>query len=398
MRLSRGARKGGAKVSYYGKAAVTGFTDFTSGKNEKKIRDYVYKRAPWLAGWRFSAFIIISVVLVVVMTLVFNNNSVAVDAHTISIAGLPSEFEGYRIVLLSDLNARQFGDNQVSLLRTLNTLNYDCMILAGDMVGTSGNAKPLYELLDGKSSSAPVYFVAGDCDPGPLLSEPRDATGDIENYVLADWILGAMERGAVYLDSPVQIKKGQSSLWLTPEYMLDTQASPLLSRLNSQYRSETDAYISGSDAARVALPFTAYRVQNAQALLNAVNRMSSSDIQISVGHYPPTASYNAAANYTDSGMLRTPDLVLCGHYCGGGIKVPLFGALYVPAVEAPRHGWFPDQTIVEGARHLDTVEVYTTGGLSITDSMGPIRLRINNQPKITILTLTKALTGDLLGR
>ena len=397
MKLGRGLRRGGATVTRYSKRLFTGFNDFTSGKNDEQISEFVKRRVKWAGNLRFSGFVVGSVALLLLMLLLLNNTSIQLEEKSISIAGLPSDFEGYRIVLLSDLHGREYGDEQASLLRNLNALKYDMMILAGDMVGKGGDAEPLYHLLKGKSSSAPVYFIAGDSDPGPLVSEPRDATGVLANYVLEDWILGAIDLGANYLDAPVLIEKNSSKLWLSPESMLDIEASPLLSRLNAQYRAESSAYIEGVEAARIALPFTAWRVQCAEKLLNAVNRMASEDLHIAVAHYPPIELYNAASGYSDSGMLRTADLVLAGHYCGGGWKIPFFGALFVPAVEAPRHGWFPDQSLVEGERRLGNVTVYTTGGLSVSDAILLPKFRLNNQPKITVLTLTAALTDDLLG-
>ena len=398
IRLSRGARKGGAFVQRYGKKAMTTFNDFTSGQADVSIAGFVKKHSAFLSGWRFSTFILSTVLLVILMTFFFNNSSIVVDRQNISVAGLSNDFEGYRILVISDLNARRFGDGQVSLMRTINGLSYDLMIMCGDMVGPGGNAQPFYDIIENKTSGAPVYFVAGDCDPGPLVAEPRDTEGAIEDFVLEDWILGAIERGANYIDAPMKLTKGASTLWLSPEGMLCEEASPLLSRLNAQYRAETEAYLGGSEAARLSLPFTAYRARNAQELLDAVTRMRQNDLHIAVSHYPPVDTYNAAAGQSDSGMLRTPDLVLCGHYCGGGLRLPIFGALYVPAIEAPRHGWFPDQSIVMGERLLGNVTVYTTAGLSVTDSMGPMRLRLNNRPQVTLLTLTAALTGDLLGR
>ena len=397
MKLSRGVRRGGATITRYSRRFFSGFTDFTAGKHDEKIDEFVKKRMTWLQKVRFSGFVVGSIALLILMLLLLNNSSIQVEEKTVSIAGLSGDFEGYRIVLLSDLHGREYGEKQATLLRSLNALKYDMMILAGDMVGRGGRAEPLYHLLEGKTSAAPVYFIAGDSDPGPLLSEPRDTSGQLENYVLEDWIIGAIQRGATYLASPILIEKGTSRLWLTPESMLDIEASPLLSKLNAQNRAESSAYVDGSEAARVALPMTAWRVQCAESLLNAVTSMENSDLHIAVAHYPPIESYNAAAGYSGSGMLRTPDLVLAGHYCGGGWKIPFVGALYVPAIEAPRHGWFPDQSLVEGERHLANVTVYTTGGLSMTDAIALPGFRLNNQPKITVLTLTAALTDDLLG-
>ena len=84
-------------------------------------------------------------------------------------------------------------------------------------------------------------------------------------------MLGAIDHGAIYLDAPTQIVRNKSTLWLTPESMLDVEASPLLSQLNAQYRMESAEVVAGGTAARTTLPLTAWRVQCAEKLLNAVN-------------------------------------------------------------------------------------------------------------------------------
>lgn len=397
MKLGGSLRRGGAVIRRYSTGAFKSFDDFTTGEDQDKVSELLLKRFAWLRRIKFSAFVLVSVVALALLIMFFNNNSIAVEEKTVSIAGLSADFEGYRIALISDLHGQEFGNSQASLLRSINGVKYDLMIMAGDMVGKKGNAAPLYELLDGLTSSAPVYFIAGDSDPGPLLDEPRDTEGTLEQFVLEDWVLGAIDHGAIYLDAPTQIVKNKSTMWLTPESMLDVEASPLLSQLNAQYRMESAEVVAGGTAARTTLPLTAWRVQCAEKLLNAVSTMSSDDLHIAVAHYPPIEAYNASSGYSGSGMLRTADLVLAGHYCGGGWKLPGLGAIYIPAIEAPRHGWLPDQTLVEGERLLGGVNVYTTGGLGMSDAIPLPRFRLNNQPKVTILTLTAALTDDLLG-
>ena len=397
MKLSGSLRRGGAVIRRYSAGAFKTFDDFATGEDQDGLTQTLLRRFAWLKRIKFSAFVLVSVVALALLIMFFNNSSIDVEEKTVSIAGLSADFEGYRIALISDLHGQEFGNSQASLLRSINGVKYDLMIMAGDMVGKKGNVAPLYELLDGLTSSAPVYFIAGDSDPGPLLDEPRDTEGTLEQFVLEDWVLGAIDHGAIYLDAPTQIVRNKSTLWLTPESMLDVEASPLLSQLNAQYRMESAEVVAGGTAARTTLPLTAWRVQCAEKLLNAVSTMSSDDLHIAVAHYPPIEAYNAASGYSGSGMLRTADLVLAGHYCGGGWKLPGLGAIYIPAIEAPRHGWLPDQALVEGERLLGGVNVYTTGGLGMSDAIPLPRFRLNNQPKVTILTLTAALTDDLLG-
>ena len=149
-----------------------------------------------MSRFHFSSFIIATFVVLLFILTFFNNTNLEVEHATVSIAGLSKDLEGYRILLLSDMHGREFGTGQATLLRAIQGEDYDMVVLAGDMVGKKGNAQPLYDLLEGLGTSKPVYFVAGDSDPGPLREEPNVVEGMLEEFVLEDWVLGAVSRGA----------------------------------------------------------------------------------------------------------------------------------------------------------------------------------------------------------
>ena len=147
-----------------GKATMAGmkrFNAFSYSQGDGKRRVF---RIPLT----FRFFILASFIIIFLMLLALNNQSVSVDEETIAIAGLPSALENYRILHISDLHAAEFGAEQSTLLRTVNNLDYDIMLITGDMVGASGNAEPFLNFLRGLSTCRNVYFIAGDSDPGPL--------------------------------------------------------------------------------------------------------------------------------------------------------------------------------------------------------------------------------------
>lgn len=158
---------------------------------------------------------VIALVLVLLMLFLQSSNLV-VDEQQVTIVGLPSDLEGYRILHLSDLAGKRFGDAQSTLLRELNTLDYDAVFLTGDMVGTSGDPEPLYELLEGFSSSTPVYFISGDSDPGPYRETMRDIEGTLDELVYEDWILGTIERGGDLRRSSAEADRGKRPFGLLP--------------------------------------------------------------------------------------------------------------------------------------------------------------------------------------
>lgn len=349
----------------------------------------------------FWPVFLIAVALLLIIMVFMQGNSLRVDEQDVTLVGLPQSLEGYRILHLSDLAGRRFGDEQATILREINTLDYDAVFITGDMVGSSGDPEPFYELLEGLPSSKPVYFIAGDSDPEPVLDSARDITGTVEEMVLADWVLGAIERGAIYVDAPVELTVGDSSIWISPADMLNLEASELVDTCEEQMLQEQEGTVLGLQSDYSTLPITTYRYQRAQRLLSAVNSMTSTDVHISLAHEVPSDDFLAASashNSTEERYLTQPALVLAGHYCGGVWRLPILGAFYIPSSTADRHGWFPAQEDVQGLSTVSGTQVYISAGLSTTGSAPLMFFRFLNRPQISIIELTATLPQSMLAQ
>lgn len=358
----------------------------------------LFGREIHLSFW--PVFLIVVALLLVIMVFM-QGNSLRVDEQEVTLVGLPQSLEGYRILHLSDLAGRRFGDGQATILREIGTLDYDAVFITGDMVGESGDPEPFYELLEGLPSSKPVYFIAGDSDPEPVLDTARDITGTVEEMVLADWILGAIERGAIYVDAPVELTVGDSSIWISPADMLNLEASELADTCEEQMLQEQEGTVLGLQSDYDTLPATTYRYQRAQRLLSAVNSMSTTDVHISLAHEVPSDDFlaSSASHNADSGRYLTqPALVLAGHYCGGVWRLPILGAFYIPSSTADRHGWFPAQEDVQGLSAVSGTQVYISAGLSTTGSAPLMFFRFLNRPQISIIELTATLPQSMLAQ
>lgn len=356
----------------------------------------VFGREVALTFW--PVFLVCVAVLLVIVVFV-QSSSLVVDEQQVTMVGLSSDLEGYRILHLSDLAGKRFGDEQATLLREIETLDYDAVFITGDMVGEGGDPTPFYELLEGLPGNKPVYFIAGDSDPGPVLEVTRDITGTVEEMVLEDWVLGAMDRGAIYVDAPVELTVGNSSIWITPATMLNLEASETLSTLEEQMYQEQEGTLLGLSEDHDTLPITTYRYQCAQELLNAVDAMTETDVHISLAHEPPSDDYLAASasHAADERYLTQPSLVMAGHYCGGVWRLPLVGAFYVSSSTADRHGWFPAQEDVQGLSVAGGgTQMYITGGLSTSGSVPLMPFRFLNRPQISIIELTATLPQNML--
>ena len=83
--------------------------------------------------------------------------------HTqVELNGLPSGFDGYKIVHLSDLHGHEYGENSADLLARVQEEQPDLIIVTGDLVDQEEQLQMLPALARGLSAIAPAYYVTGN--------------------------------------------------------------------------------------------------------------------------------------------------------------------------------------------------------------------------------------------
>ena len=243
--------------------------------------------------WQLAALILLVVVTVSWTLIAMGNSTLSVTTRTLSIPGLPSALEGYTIVQVSDLNGARFGDNQEKLVKSITSINYDALCMTGDMIGASGDAQPLYELVDGLNAqkSKPMLFITGDADPDPIES----ASGDDGN-VYADYINQLIARGVTYLDSPYEVEKGDARVWFTSALHLNVNTSDYLDAAQQRCLNA----MSQGDADTVQME--AYRLDCAQKLNTAAQSMQSTDVHIALSHTPLSDDFVRSLQYAEGDL------------------------------------------------------------------------------------------------
>ena len=344
------------------------------------------------------------VALVLIVSAIFMDaQSIDVVEQPLTIYGLHEDLQGLRILHLSDMNSQDFGDEQAQLIRKINSLDYDIVVLTGDMIGLRDDATQLYELLDALPSSKEVYIIPGDSDPGPFIEVARDLNGTLNQIVLEEWILQAMDRGAILVDRPVSQQIGDATIWFTPADMLTTNLTETRALYRDLAQQQVDGVLSGIQVDYDEYPFTSYQTQRYDEAYKSAAAMSDQDLHISLSHVPLSDEYIAAMergifteNIEDVQLTR-PDLVLAGHYCNGVWNLPLIGAFYAADDELPRNGWFPDDSKICGLRNVGDTPMYITGGLSTNSDTPAMFARILNHPQISIITLSGEMPESMLG-
>ncbi|MDO9122309.1 MAG: hypothetical protein Q7U31_11020 [Anaerolineaceae bacterium] len=77
----------------------------------------------------FIGLIFISIFLYTI----WDNNRVILVNQVVKINELPDSFQDYKILVLSDLQGKRFGDQQQKLLELIRSSEFDVVYIAGDM-------------------------------------------------------------------------------------------------------------------------------------------------------------------------------------------------------------------------------------------------------------------------
>ena len=269
--------------------------------------------------------IITTVILLIIFTAVQNNIPVI---KKIKINN--PELEGIRIVQLSDLHRKKFGDMNTRLIRRLRKISPSLIMLTGDMASRQGtDLKPLETLLSASAKICPVYYVLGN----------HENDMDREDY---QKILDIIRR------SSVTLLKNQSA----------------------------DILINGKNLHITGLCYERANFRNKYGGFKGLKPYLIKDINEAVGLKEDKYTILLAHNplYMDTYASWGADLVLSGHVHGGIIKLP-----FIRGILSPERKFFPKYSA--GLYKKDNTIMYVNSGLG--------KLRIFNPPEITLIEFVK---------
>ena len=103
-----------------------------------------------------------------------------VTEYELGFGDLPSAFDGFRIVQLSDLHGMRFGKGNRRLADRVKELSPDIIVFTGDFAGSNAEIPATAELAEALGSEVPVYAVSGN----------HEWCGDVTAYALYDILSG----------------------------------------------------------------------------------------------------------------------------------------------------------------------------------------------------------------
>ena len=120
---------------------------------------------------RKRAFLIILLILVIsAAILVFDSNTrIVTTEYELIYPNLPEQYDGFRIVQLSDLHSSEFGKDNTRLIEKVRAAKPDIIAVTGDIIDRYQIKKPVEKQLEVAEALvtalvpiAPVYYVTGN--------------------------------------------------------------------------------------------------------------------------------------------------------------------------------------------------------------------------------------------
>ena len=104
------------------------------------------------------------VLAVLALFVYWGNTAIKTDSVSYTSSALPAAFDGLRIVQLSDLHNKEFGENNARLYRAVEQAGPDVIFLTGDLVDEYAEEPiPYAQAVGGALSAiAPTYYVTGN--------------------------------------------------------------------------------------------------------------------------------------------------------------------------------------------------------------------------------------------
>ena len=264
-------------------------------------------------------------IMVIWMFLYMNNNWLQPTTYVVESERIPQEFNGLKIVQLSDLHDATFGEKQIQLVKKVKKLNPDLVFLTGDLIDSNRyNLQNSLDLVEQLTAFTEVYYVTGNHEV---------ATNQVKEITEALQALGVQ---VMSNKAKILTRNGENIVIAGIE-------DPLMRGM-----SNTEITVS-------------------ESLDTAIFNIPPQTFKLLLSHRPEVF---------DVYVEKQIDVVFTGHAHGGQFRIPGVGGLV-----APGQGWLPKYTAGKHTTGITTMVVSRGLGNSI------IPFRIFNRPEIVVLTL-----------
>jgi len=270
--------------------------------------------------------IIYLVILFILLVWMYHeNNKVTIKHINIKSQKLPREFNGHKILHISDLHSKIFDIKHKKLIKSIKKEKPDLIVISGDLIDRRiYKEEASIDLLKYIVKIYPTYFVTGN-------HEVKSDKFDLFEPKLKELGVRVLKSDKV----EININGDKINVFGIDDY--------------SNFKSEKE-YI--------------------KELKLLANKLDNKLFNILLSHRPDKFKTYCYFNF---------DLIFSGHAHGGQVRLPLIGGIF-----APNQGLFPRYT--DGVYKSGKSTMIVSRGLGNT-SVAPIR--IFNKPEVVVVTLVK---------
>ncbi len=273
---------------------------------------------------RFRFNLILVCILIFVIQLYIDNNVIEVSNYEMCFDNLPKEFDGAVILHVSDLHSKLFGLDNTALVKNIDDINPDYIMITGDMVNATDTDFSIFlDFIKKISDRYEIYYIVGNHE----MALSNEDYGKIKS-ALNDCGVKILDNEKITLE-----KNGQKiniyGMWYNSKYYFGEE----------------------------------FQVESMEKILGK----ASDAFNILLTHNPK--DFNTYANWG-------ADLILTGHVHGGMIRLPFVGAVF-----APERTLFPKYS--EGVYTNENSKMVVSRGLG----RGLTGFRLFNRPELGVITL-----------
>lgn len=280
----------------------------------------------------YTIVIVLLLLLVVLLRIYIDNEIPKVSNVEIKSPKLPEAFDGYKIVQLSDLHSKSFGNNNEMLIDMIDKESPNIIVMTGDMV--TANEKDFtvfYSLVKELTKKYRVYYVYGNHE------------GELSSKLKSEITAFLKENGVIVLDNDyISIEKNNE-------------------KINLYGLCYTQKYYSYKGGKK--------HIITENYIKNKLGTIDKNKYNILLTHNP--LFFDAYSGY---GF----DLTLSGHVHGGLIRLPFIGGIL-----SPERKFFPQYSA--GVYEKGNSKLVVSRGLS----RGTKGFRFFNRPDVVSITLKK---------
>ena len=247
-----------------------------------------------------NEFIVVGIILLLFLWGYFEQKQIRTTKYTIVSTRLKKQWNDTGFVVLADLHNCIFGKKNERLIKRIDKLSPEFIIIAGDMINKKEICYPsnAFTLIESLSKKYTIYYAYGNHEQRmeQLYQIPIDNNGSDRSDVYTTWVefLEHLNKLKVILlnNESITITKNNIKIRITgisigPQYFV-----------RHQVREMEEEYVTG-----------------------LVGISSKEDYQILIAHNP--TYFN---NYVNWGA----DLTIAGHLHGGMIRIPGVGGVLSP--------------------------------------------------------------------